>query len=350
MTDTGDLIAESLGRLLAERVTPAVLEAADGGAGAAALWTELDALGATRVLVPESAGGVGASWRDAHAVIRAAGHHAIPAPLPETVAATWLLATVGLPTPQGPATWADGSKGAVVARRTDGQWRLSGRVARVPFARVCPSIVTQCDGPDGPLVALVDRSEVTCVPDQNLALEPRDAVVWEDSRAVCAGPAPAHTPSLHRVGALMRAAQMAGALERILSLAVRYASDRVQFGRPIARFQAIQMQLAEMAELTAAAGVAAEAGFRAMDRGDAEFEIAVAKIKTGEAAQRGSAIAHQVHGAFGFTYECPLHFFTRRLMSWRLEHGTDAWWACRLGAIVADLGPDGLWPYLTGRP
>jgi len=100
---------------------------------------------------------------------------------------------------------------------------------------------------------------------------------------------------------------------------------------------------------TAAAGIAAANAFRAADRGDAVFEIAVAKTRTGEAAGLGAGIAHQCHGAIGFTYEHLLHFATRRLWSWRAEFGAENYWAAELGRGVARSGADALWSDLTAR-
>jgi acyl-CoA dehydrogenase len=127
-------------------------------------------------------------------------------------------------------------------------------------------------------------------------------------------------------------------------------SERKQFGRPIGSFQAIQHQLALLAGHTAAAGSAAANAFRAADGGDAAFEIAVAKVRTGEAAGLGAGIAHQCHGAIGFTYEHSLHFVTRRLWSWRAEFGAESEWAARIGHDVARRGGEELWAYVTGRP
>jgi acyl-CoA dehydrogenase len=142
---------------------------------------------------------------------------------------------------------------------------------------------------------------------------------------------------------------MAGGLESLLVQTVTYVSERKQFGRPIGSFQAIQHQLALLAGHTAAAGIAAANAFRAADRGDAAFEIAVAKVRTGEAAGLGAGIAHQCHGAIGFTYEHSLHFVTRRLWSWRAEFGAESHWAAEIGRDIALRGADALWPHITSE-
>jgi acyl-CoA dehydrogenase len=86
-----------------------------------------------------------------------------------------------------------------------------------------------------------------------------------------------------------------------------------------------------------------------MDGGDAAFEIAAAKIRTGEAAGLGAGIAHQCHGAIGFTYEHSLHFVTRRLWSWRAEFGGEGYWQAELGRAAAREGGNALWPMVTAR-
>jgi len=132
-------------------------------------------------------------------------------------------------------------------------------------------------------------------------------------------------------------------------LSTRYANDRVQFGQPIAKFQAIQQQLALLAEQAAAALVAVESAVSAVAAGrpSAALAVAVAKIRTGEAAGKVAEIAHQVHGAIGFTHEHSLHRLTRRLWSWRDEFGTESRWSQELGREVMSAGANTLWPTIT---
>ena len=67
----------------------------------------------------------------------------------------------------------------------------------------------------------------------------------------------------------------------------------------------------------------------------------------GEAARDGAAMAHQVHGAIGFTQEHVLHRYTQRLLAWRDDFGSESRWAARLGSMVAAAGADALWPTMT---
>ena len=120
-----------------------------------------------------------------------------------------------------------------------------------------------------------------------------------------------------------------------------------QFGRPIGRFQIVQQYLALAAAEVAAAKAAVAVAIEAAAGEGAEFAVAVAKVRAGQAADATCALAHQIHGAIGFTAEHRLHHFTTRLWSWRDEFGTTAEWAERLGRIVVARGADALWPSIT---
>ena len=203
-------------------------------------------------------------------------------------------------------------------------------------------------------MCLVDRQACALVERQNLAGEPADDVAFDDVLPIRSAPAPAGLDemSVFAFGAAVRSAQMAGAMQKILDQSVQYSLERVQFGRPIARFQAIQHGLAQLAGEVAAAGAAADAAAEAIARtsglGDGALaDVAAAKARGGEAATVGGAIAHQTHGAMGFTYEHTLHHATRRLWSWRDEFGGEAYWAIQLGRMVAKKGADSLWPFIA---
>lgn len=156
----------------------------------------------------------------------------------------------------------------------------------------------------------------------------------------------------HRAAATV--SLMAGAMGQALLLSIDHVNTRQQFGRPLGKFQAVQQSLAVMACEVAAVDAAAAAMATRLDAAgfDAEaagFEIAAAKLRANRAVGVVTAIAHQVHGAIGFTREYDLHRVTVPLMRWRGEHGNDAYWAQILGRRVAELGGRGLWESLTAR-
>jgi acyl-CoA dehydrogenase len=352
MSDLGTLLAPTVTRLFGDLVTKELIESAEKGAWPDKLWRALEEGGLTLPLVPEEAGGAGGTWSDAHVVVRAAGKHAAPVPLAETILASWLLAQARLEVPLGPLTVAPVREGEPLRlTQSGGVWHLDGTVTGVPWGGVAAHIVVVCEVDGAPVVALVRQGAGQVTRDRNLALEPRDTLVFDNASVVAAAPGGSRVGAdaviVH--GAMIRAAQMAGALESLLEQSVRYVTERKQFGRLIGSFQAIQHNLAILAGHVAAAGSAAEYACGAADRGEPFFEAAVAKIRAGEAAGIGAGIAHQAHGAIGFTYEHSLHFATRRLWSWRAEFGSESRWAQRLGRQVAARGADRLWSELTAR-
>lgn len=138
------------------------------------------------------------------------------------------------------------------------------------------------------------------------------------------------------LGAVVTAAQIVGALERVLDLTLAFANQRVQFGRPIAKFQAIQHQLAVMAEQVAAARMAAQLGCECVGLQPDRLRAAVAKSRCSVAAALVAPMAHAIHGAIGITAELDLQLFTRRLHVWRLEYGSETAWHRVLGQAVLD--------------
>jgi alkylation response protein AidB-like acyl-CoA dehydrogenase len=127
---------------------------------------------------------------------------------------------------------------------------------------------------------------------------------------------------LNALGAAARALQMAGAARRVLEITVHYVSNRRQFGRAVGSFQAIQHKLADMAlMLQGARHTAYRAAWELSEGRPAARETAIAKIAMNEALSRICSMAHQAHGAIGFTWEYDLHLYTRRAIAWRAEFG-----------------------------
>jgi len=348
MSELGDILRESVSRQFGDLVTRETLQAAEKGDWLAELWTAVEENGLSRALVPEMQGGVGAQWAEAFVIVSAAGRYAAPIPLPETILAGWLLASAGMDVPDGPLTVTEAA--GLTLARDGGGWTLDGRAPAVPWGRHAGHAVAILSADGRPQVVCAPLTDAQATPDINIAREPRDALAFAKTPVEAAdAPDGVASDTMRVYGAMLRAAQMAGAAERALAETVQYAKDRVQFGRPIAKFQAVQHQLATFAAQAAQAGIAAESAFRAADHGDPAFEAACAKIVAGDAAATATTVAHQVHGAIGFTYEHVLHYFTRRLWSWRAEFGAESAWAEILGRQAAARGGDALWPDITAR-
>jgi acyl-CoA dehydrogenase len=354
--DETRMLLESMTRLFEDKSTKQVIDRSETGEFATGLWQVVAETGVPLAALPESAGGADAEWSDLYAVLRVAGRFSVPLPLAETMLAGWVASSAGLQLSDGPMTVGPvrGADRLTVVRDGNG-WRLSGKVSRIPYAAHAAQTVLIADGPDGEMaVALEGTGAADLTPGKNIANEPRDTLSFTDARlsADAVGPLGRGVSrgALYRRGALARAAMMSGALERAMDLAVNYAQERVQFGRPISKFQAVQQNLAVLAGQTAAAVAAANLGIEALGKTDPEretFLIAVAKTRVGEAATLACEIAHQVHGAIGFTKEYALQLSTRRLWSWREEFGPDPEWAARVGNYACANGADGLWEMLT---
>lgn len=336
MADT--ILYDSAMRLFAAEVTPAVLDDVEQGLMAETLWRAVDEAGYLGVLLdgPEN-------MAEAATILRAAGHHAAPIPLVETMLARFVCAAAQLPVPGGALTIAPVEPGD---RLVIGGGAVSGRAGQVPWGLAAEAIVVIGERD----IAVVSGGALSWDAADNLAYESRDHLSAAGARGdIRPLPDGINAGLVLRLGALMRAAQMAGAMEAALDLATQYANDRVQFGRPIGKFQAIQQQIAILAEHAASTVAAVENAARAVAEGlpSAEFACMAAKIRAGEAAGKVAEIAHQVHGAIGFTQEYRLHPLTRRLWSWRDEYGSEAYWARELGRQIAAGGGEGLWPLIT---
>lgn len=317
MSQFADMIDDASAKLFAPFATQDVWRAAERNEGFAAVWTAVEASGFLDLLCTddsEAAEAGAAAFR----LMRNAGRALLPAPVGETLVARAVLSHAGLKAPSGPL--------------------MLGRL-RAPYGRYAQNAISVSGGE----VHLHDISDVL-EEDCNAAGEPRDTLALKTHVSAKTDWTPER---LRAAGALVRASQMAGALERILMLTVDYARTRKQFGKSIGQFQAIQQQLALLAGQTASASVAAAHAFRRWDHHDFAMLAAAAKIRTGEAAAAAGSIAHQTHGAIGITYEHELHFATRRLHSWRTEYGRESEWAKILGAWACDRALKPVWDRIT---
>jgi len=351
-TESDNIVAATAARICADLADPQTINSARDERWKAPLWRALEEAGLTRAWVPDNLGGAGASLADGFSVLAVAGRHALAVPLAETLLAGWLLSRAGIAAPEGAMTVAPVRPRDRVTLNSDGT--LSGSARGVPFAREARHIaVVTCE--DVATIALVETAACRIDDGAGLAGDGSNTVTFNRARAVLRASAAAgfDTSSLIMFGAIVRSAQTAGALEAILSLSVRYANERVAFERPIRKFQAVQQNLARLAGETAAAlaaaGSAADAIAQASDEDVLMLEAASAKIRCGEAAAEGASIAHQVHGAIGFTKEHVLHRFTLRMLGWRDDFGSESYWAEKLGNMVAARGSANFWPLLASR-
>ncbi len=348
---TESLIEATAERLFGDHISPRLLAAAEQGSFPTDAWQAVAEAGLPLALVPEEAGGFGMPPAEALTILRVAGKHALPLPLAETMAAGWLLAGAGLDIPEGPLTLAPVTKGeSLTLTRRGAEWHLSGTATRIPWGRDAAAVAVLVAFQGTPMVARLGPDGYAVTHGTNLAREPRDTLAIDAllaPEAVAPAASGVDAQTLRALGATMRSLQMAGAMARLLDMATQYALDRTQFGKPIGKFQAIQHNLAILGANQAAAGAAAVSAAEAVAEGMRMFPIAVGKIRTGEAAGLCASLAHQIHGAIGFTYEHSLHYITKRLLSWRNEFGNEPEWSLLLGRHLASAGADRLWSEIT---
>ncbi|HMN79874.1 MAG TPA: acyl-CoA dehydrogenase family protein [Burkholderiaceae bacterium] len=385
-----DPVAESFERALAELCTDPRIRAIEAGddAAAAGLWREVDALGFTDALVPAELGGAGLTLQQACPLLAAAGRFGLNHPFGETMVARALLRAAGWQPDDGCIALARAAEhdhrsgeGAVVCREVPGA-RLAGHV-----------LVQHRDAWLLMPCAKADIQPGTYRPHASATLSwqsPRDAVFCWDraaAAAAAAGAVAAVAGAAARAGAgagsgasagadavtgadvhavadaetwnnAIHAAAMSGAMERVLALSVAYANDRRQFGRAIGQFQAVQQDLAVLAEQAGSAVLAARIGCGSPGREPGSqprslpdpqsgpqrsmqpdpLLAATAKLRASEAALRVAMLAHAVFGAIGITEEHVLGVFTTRLHEWRATAGTERDCAMRIGSALLRSG------------
>jgi acyl-CoA dehydrogenase len=348
-SETGQIIEATARKVLSAHSAADRLKAAEGSWNAA-LWSELEASGLTRALEPPEQAELGVPVAEALQIVRLAGQYSAQVPLVESLFAHWLIKASGLPAGEGPLTVAPtNSEDRLVLRRTHTGWHLSGRATRVPWARYATAVVVSAgfEGRDY-LVLAPSTSFSELVHGENLARDPRDRIDFDAEVAENAAvPFELSREYLYGMGAGLRVVQMAGALDAVLDLTVRYVQERKQFGRALGKFQAVQQNIAVMAANTAAAGAAANSVVRLLAGRGPLLGFAAAKVRAGESVTLATKLAHQAHGAMGFTQEYGLHFLTKRLWAWRDEFGNEVFWSRKLGRAACDHGQAGLWAFVT---
>jgi acyl-CoA dehydrogenase len=343
-----ELIEDGIRRILQDHVTPGLLLQASRGVWPAALWQLLEESGFSRALCSAPYGGSDASWIDIHPLLVASGYYCLPLPLSETVCANRLLEASEIEAPDGAIGFADPlASTTLVVHKTAQGWRLSGELRHVPWGRHCKHLVTQFDHEGEQFIALLETSGLSMRMNLNLAREPRDTFVLQNTPALKAAVYSAEGSNPMRLyGALLRSAQMAGASQYAMEQAIRYAGERIQFGRALAKFQAVQQQIAAAVSEVAAITAAADYACNAAETSQAETAVAVAKVIATDTANKVSSVAHAIHGAIGFTAEHTLHYATQRLWAWRSEFGSARWWSEGLGRAVCLQGADLAWATL----
>jgi acyl-CoA dehydrogenase len=354
VAESENIVAETAERIFADLADAQTINSDKKAGWKTPLWLALSEAGLPLSWVAEDCNGSGASLAEGFSVLSAAGRFAVAVPLAETMLAGWLLSQASIASPEGAMTVAPAGPKDRIALNADGT--LSGRARGIPFAGDAGHLAVLAGGASGLSIALVDAGACRIEAGLNLAGDGSNSVTFNNVQPVALKPAPDgfDQTSLMLMGAVARSLQIAGSLESMLDISVRYSNERVAFEKKISKFQAVQHNLARLAGESAAALAAATSAADAIANctsfDDAVFlEAASAKIRCSEAAEKGAAIAHQVHGAIGFTIEHILHRYSLRALAWRDDFGSESYWAVELGRRVAARGADELWPLVASR-
>jgi alkylation response protein AidB-like acyl-CoA dehydrogenase len=339
-TDEQQMTAEAVKGLLADLCQPADLRRLmqSGEARDERRWAAIAEMGLAGALVPEAKGGLGLKAADFVLVAEACGYAGLPEPLVENagVALPLLAAlardqrsraildralsgeiTVAIAHPANPFLADADTAGAILAVR--GDWLFLCDAAAVSLVRQ-PSI-----DPFRRLFSIADRPCVsTAVAD---VAEARGALDAAFDR-----------------GALFTAAQMLGIAQRAVDLAVAYAKERQQFGKPIGSYQAVKHLLSTVQVKIEFARPVVHAAAVQLENADtfSRARISHAKLATAEAADLACRTAIQVHGAMGYSWEVDVHFFLKRALALASWWGDARFHRERVAAraFALPLGPD----------
>jgi len=326
---TQDLLAESAAALFTDLATPAAVRQAEADGPNPTLLRTVTEAEFELALVPESLGGSGLELRDVGALWQALGRFAVPLPLGEAMLARAFAASSDARLPAGPLS-------AAAARR-DGD---ALHAPAVPYGADAAHVLVVVPGEAAWLMP-GDAAERQPHPGPSACRE--SDMRWLLGQAVQRIELPDHCDWL-AAGAALRSAQMAGALDAVLSMALVHAAQRQQFGRSLAKFQAVQQQIAVLAEDCFAVRMAAALACDSIGPWPDACRAAAAKVVASQAASRACATAHAIFGAMGITAEHDLQLFTRRLQGWRMQYGSEDFWSARIGQRLL-AGTTSAWDY-----
>jgi alkylation response protein AidB-like acyl-CoA dehydrogenase len=325
---------------------------------AAPSWHAIAELGWPGLLVPPELGGSGGSLLDVILLVEELGRAAMPGPfVASAVVATSLLLRAGTPDQQKRfvPSMAAGERIVAVAVLDESAsfdadhigltlapgGRLTGRKLFVEAADIAEAVivVARSAGDVALLLLPTDRAGVTRRPLDTIGVETIFELTLD---GVAVGPEDRLAGGREELaaaldaGALARTAEMVGAAQRVLELAVEHAKTRVQGGRPIGGYQAIQHACADLVrDVDASRGLLYSAAWKVEADVPATVDIAMAKAYAGQACLAAARRGHQIFGAIGYCDEHPLHRLHKRILAASLDCG-DA--ALHLETVARSIG------------
>ncbi len=347
LTDDQEALRDAAGELLDDLASSGRVRAVvDGGGGwDAALWEAMLAQGWAGVTLPEAQGGLGLGTVEVAVLLEEVGRRAAPAPFASTVLALEALAAAGADDRVASLLAGDGLACVGWARRLDavqgrvsgGRWTLSGGPDPTLYAPAAQLAVVPAATDEGPALFAVELGDERR-PAPEPAMDRTRELGWlrlADTPATRLGGDEAVQSVIDR-GATYAAAEMLGGAGQVLAMAVEYAKERVQFGRPIGSFQAVKHRCADM--LVDVEGMRSSVYWAAWcigaDDRDRSVAASTAKIWCSDASKRVMASGLQVHGGIGFTWEHDLHLFMKRAQLDQVSFGDASFHRERLAALL----------------
>jgi alkylation response protein AidB-like acyl-CoA dehydrogenase len=302
-SDDQQAIKRTAKDLLADRFKlERVRELAEAGTYDEDAWKELCELGWPGIFIDEQYGGQGLGMVELIILMEELGYTLAPVPFLSNAAAGLMIQAAG----------SDEQKQRWLPGIASGEARGAAALVRGDEAKLVPDgasaevIVLCADGG----VSVVERSAADVEPVATMDSTRRYARV----RVGGGEPLPGEVGPGVGAGLLAVSAELTGVAQRAMEMAVEYARDRKQFGRPIGAYQAVSHRCAQMLLETEGARSATYYGAWTADAQPEELELAasMAKAYSSDAGWRVCSSSLQVHGGIGFTWEHDLHFFLKR--------------------------------------
>ncbi len=321
-SDDQKMLRDTVREILQRECAPDVVRAAWNRRteGAHAVWDTLAETGVIGMTASEEVGGMAMSEIDLVLLLEETGYAALPGPIVDTVA-------VGIPLLEAVGTPHQKERWLGPAMTGEARIVLSlGEDPMVPHAASADVLIAERGG----AAYCVPIADVSVVPEQSVDRTRELARVSFDSSAPYRMRDDVDMATLLGLAraraALGTAAQLAGLCRRMLDMAVQYAKDREQFGKPIGAQQAVKHRLANaLIEQEFARPMVYRAAWSMANAAqDAEIDVSLAKIYAGRAAKFVAKEALQVHGAIGYTIECDLHMWMKRAWALSAAHGDAA--------------------------
>ena len=315
----------------------------------ASVWSAMTDQGWLAIEIPEDEGGLGLGMVEVAVLCEELGRRLVAAPFLPSVVALGALCASEARAIAAAKEWREAlSQGTAVGcvvvvpddrltveTASDGEPRLHGESPPTLYAPSADvAVVVAGAGVYAVDLGNAGRSDPLPAMDRTREL---GVVTFEGTPAVAIGEAEAAALLLDRA-ATLASAEMLGAADRVLSMSVEYAKDRVQFGKPIGSFQAVKHMLADalvdvegMRSTVYYAAWCAAAGDR-----DRSLSASMAKAWCSDASRRVMGTGLQVHGGIGFTWEHDMHLYVKRAQLDQVSFGDGSFHRDRITGLLRE--------------